>query len=116
MALELFTTITRTDADGDQVECDATVYFTAECTNPGCAPSWDDPVGAGAEYAIAFERAELETRFCPVPGTLSESELATLRAWFVANHERACEAANDRNDFGEREPANDNGWRGLEAT
>lgn len=107
--LLLCTTITRIDADGDPVECDATIHFTAECTNPGCPPSWDDPVGAGAEYAITFESAELETRFCPVPGALTDAELATLRAWFAANHEKACEAADG---CFEREAANDNFWRG----
>jgi hypothetical protein len=112
MPLELYTTVIRTDADGDEVECNTTITFTAECTRPGCAPSWDDPVGAGAEYAITFEGAQLETRFCPAPGALTDAEMATLRVWFAANHDKACEAAEGR--F-ERDYANDNGWRGLEA-
>lgn len=112
MSFDLYTTILRTDADGDEVECDVTVSFSADCTNPGCASSRDDP-GADAEYDITFEDAELETRFCPVPGALTEAEMATLRTWFAANHQRACEAVDDRGY--ERESANDNGWRGLEA-
>jgi hypothetical protein len=117
MSLELTTTITRIDADGEEVECDATVYFTAECTAPGYSASCTDP-GAPAEYECTFDDAEIETRFCDVPGRLTQAELATLRSWFAANHEQACEAARDADGFdGERDHANDNdrGWRGLEA-
>jgi hypothetical protein len=117
MALELYTTITRIDADGDPVECDATVSFTAECISPGYPATYTQP-GEGPEYEVTFEDAELETRFCPVPGKLTEAELATLRGWFLANLERAREAARDDGADGfddERDHANDNGWRGLEA-
>lgn len=113
MSLELYTTITRIDADGDPVECDATVYFSAKCTSPGYAPSWDDPVGAGAEYECTFDSAEIETRFCPVPGKLTDAELETLRTWFLANDSSAHEAAND--NFADDPGFDNRGFRGLEA-
>lgn len=108
MALTLCTTILR-----DGLARDVTIHFEAECTSPGCAPSWDDPVGADAEYAITFERAEL---VCPEPDDhgLTEAEMDTARKWLVANWEQASEeAANDNYDNG---PGfDDRGFRGLEA-
>lgn len=107
MAITLCTTIVR-----DGLVRDVTIEFTAECTSPGCARSWDDPVGADAEYAITFERAEL---VCPEPDDhdLTEVEMATLRTWLVTNDTQAFEAAND--NFADDPGFDDRGFRGLEA-
>ncbi len=61
--------------------------------------------------AATFERAEL---YCPEydDHRLTPVELQVVRVWFQANHDKAVQALADR--F-EREPANDNLWRGLEA-
>jgi hypothetical protein len=119
--MELHTTILRTDEFGDQVECDATVHFTAECTSPGYAATYMQP-GDGPEFECTFESAELETRYCPVPGKLTEAELGTLRTWFQANTDKVWQAANDNFDDGpDPDEARDRawderGWRGLEAS
>jgi hypothetical protein len=98
MALTLGTTILRTDADGDTVECDVAVHFTADCTSPGYPATRTDP-GEGPEHECQFDGAELDG----VPGKLTDAEpdkltdaeLGTLRTWFEANHDKAHEAAND---------------------
>lgn len=119
MALELYTTITRADADGDAVEYDATVRFTVESYTPGYSATRTDP-GEAAEFECAFEGAELDDK-----AALTDAELATLRTWFAANTDRVWQVANDNYDAGPdpddaRDRAsddrmNDHGWRGLEA-
>lgn len=111
--LTLGTTITRIDADGDPVVCDVAVHFTAACTSPGYPATWTQP-GEGPDYELTFERAEFDGgEPDDAPGPLNYAELATLKVWFVANFDRAYEAANDNHDDG-RDP-DDRGWRGLEA-
>jgi hypothetical protein len=109
----LCTTITRAGADGIRVEYDVTVYFTVESYAPGYPATRSHPA-EGAEIECAFERAEL---LAPDDHhDLTEAEMMTLRAWFAANHDKACAAAADSFDGHDwvREAANDN-FRGLEA-
>jgi hypothetical protein len=114
MALELYTTVMRTDADGDAVECPATVRFSIESYIPGYPATRTQP-GEAAEFECAFEDAELDGK-----DTLTDAELATLRTWFAANTDRVWQVANDNYDAGPdpddaRDRANDEGWRGLAA-
>lgn len=115
----LYTTVIRTDPDGDTVECEAAIHFTVDSYTPGYAATWTRP-GEGAEIECSFDRAELVG--LPVAAPLTDAELATLRAWFEANHDQAYEAANDNHDnrpdpddARERAVADAAGWRGLEA-
>jgi hypothetical protein len=122
MALELYTTITRTDVDGEAVECEAIVYFTVESFSPGYCATWTQP-GEGPEIECAFDRAELDG--LPTDAPLTDAELATLRTWFVTNHDKAYACANDNfepgpdpDDARDREyddRMTDHGWRGLAA-
>ena len=104
--LSLGTTITRTDSEGDAVECDAVITFTVESYTPGCPAVRYQPNGdpgwpaEGAEYEFAFDGAELESEPDEAPGPLTDAELLTLRAWFQNHHAEACEAAND--NYGDR--------------
>jgi hypothetical protein len=114
MALELYTTIIRTDADGHEVECPATVRFSIESYTPGYPATWTQP-GEAAEFECAFEDAGLDGK-----GALIDAELATLRSWFAANTDRVWHVANDNRDDGPdpddaRDRANGDGWRGLAA-
>ncbi len=104
--LRLGTTITRTDADGDAVECEAVISFTVESYSPGCPavmyqasgdPGW--PAEA-VDYEFRFDGAELECEPDEAPGPLTDAELLTLRSWFASHHAEACEAANDNFAFG----------------
>lgn len=88
----LCTTIVR-----DGLEQDVTVQFTAECTLAASRACWDDP-GYPAEYETRFESAELDQPEI-AGGPLTDAELATLRTWFVANWDKAADAAND-NEIG----------------
>jgi hypothetical protein len=89
----LCTTIVRPDESGDSVEHDIKVWFSADCTVAASRACWDDP-GYPAEYDVTFESAEFHGRFAP-EGHLTETELATLRTWFLAKENEAWEAAND---------------------
>lgn len=128
--MELYTTILRTDADGDLVEYEAIVHFSATMTSPGCrAQIYGDPDNCwpaeDPEYDLAFESAELDPTY-KGEAPLTDAELATLRAWFVTAGDKAFECANDnhRDDGPDPDDArdrdyddlmDDNGWRGLEA-
>jgi hypothetical protein len=90
--MHIWTTIERTDEDGDPVEHEVKVEFTAYCTCPASKACWDDP-GWDAEYECSFESAEFDRE--PEGGKLTDAELATLRTWFVHNHDKASDAAND---------------------
>lgn len=127
--LELFTTVTRTDAAGDPVEYEAIVHFSATTTSPGCPacyyqnngdPGWP---AEGPEYEFTFESAELDPNYKGQP-PLTDAELATLRTWFVTHDDEARESANDNEPAGpDPDAARDRGlddrmtggWRGLEA-
>jgi hypothetical protein len=124
--MELYTTILRTDADGDEVEYEAIVHFTVASYTPGCPacyyqrngdPGWP---AEPAEYEFAFESAELDPTYKGLP-PLTDAELSTLRLWFEANHDLACERAGesyhgpDPDDARDAANDNDDGWRGLEA-
>lgn len=100
--LTLSTTILRTDADGDTIECDVAVHFSATCVNPGYRATQTDP-GEGPEYECLFEGAEFDGG--GPDDELTPDELERMRTWFATRGDAASEAAND----------NDIGWRGLEA-
>lgn len=98
--LFLCTRLIRTDVDGDRVECDVVIYFEVESYSPGCPASLWGPAphpGDDPEYEFSFLSAEFDGgEPDDAPGPLTEPEIATLRAWFEANHDKACEVAADR--------------------
>lgn len=97
--LYLCTTIIRQDNEGAPVECDVIVYFEARMTARGCAPSWTDP-GWAPEYECTFRSADLDGLPHDAPGSLTEIETTTLRAWFDTQGAEAWECANDNHDRG----------------
>jgi hypothetical protein len=92
--VELYTTILRTDADGDEVEHDVAIHFAATCTSRGYRATRTDP-GDGPEYECVFEDAELDVKPRTTIAPLTADELATLRTWFTANTDKVWQAAND---------------------
>lgn len=90
----LGTTLTRVDPDGDPVPCDVVVYFDVASYTPGARATWTDP-GWGPEYEFSFRSAEFDGEPDDAPGPLTAIEIATLQAWFDANHSGATECAND---------------------
>jgi hypothetical protein len=104
MALELYTTVIRIDADGDLVEYEAIARFTATMTSPGCrAQIYGDPddcwPAESAEYELAFESAGLDPTY-KGQHPLTDAEMATLRAWFVTAGDEAFDCANDNEPDG----------------
>lgn len=91
--MELYTTILR-----DGLARDVTIEFAAECVSPGYPATHKQP-GDGPEYDITFQRAELD---CPEPDDhgLTDAEMEAMRAWFVANDDKAWTAANDNEAAG----------------
>ena len=76
---------------------DAVIYFKIVSYTPGYPATWDDPA-CGPEYEFEFLRAEIDGDDDGL--SLTEPEIATLRAWFEVNHQLAVECANDVADWG----------------
>ena len=96
--LTLGTTLTRPDADGEPEAWDVLISFEVESYTPGYpARIYGDPddcyPGEGPEYAFSFLGAAFDPPDADT-APLTEAEIVTLKAWFAANHDRACEEAD----------------------
>lgn len=88
MTLSLSALLTRTGADGLPGDYDCLIYFIAVCTSPGRPGRYpaEDPEYDFEVTGIEFDDGEP----LDAPGPLTEAEMATLTAWFVAHYELAC--------------------------
>lgn len=95
--LFLCTLLTRVDADGDAGQYDVVIYFEVESYSPGRPASLWGPAPYPEEYPeweFSFLCAEFDGgEPDDAPRPLTETEIATLKTWFEANHDRACEVA-----------------------
>jgi hypothetical protein len=95
--LTLGTTLIRPDADGDPEEYDVLISFEVDSYTPGYpARIYGDPgdcyPGEAADYEFAFLGAAFDPPDAEA-APLTEAEIVTLKAWFAANHDRACDEA-----------------------
>ena len=89
------TTLTRQTEEYGPVEIDMIIWFEITSYSPGYAATWDYPA-EGPEYEFAVTDIEFDGCAEPddAPGPLTEAERATLSAWFEANYDAACDAAD----------------------
>jgi hypothetical protein len=105
--LFLGTSIQRTDADGDTVDCDMIVYFRVTSYSAGRpAQLYGEPgdcyPAEPAEYEFEVSRIEFDSGTIrqnqppdDAPWPLTDAEDAMLRQWFDANYDLAWQAAVD---------------------
>ena len=109
--MRLFTSIERTDENGDPDEVEVVITFTVTRFNRGYASSLTDP-GWSDEYEFHLEDAELHRQPASA-APLTDTEMAQIKNWFAAHHDDASEVAADQYHDGpdpdaRRDSANDN--------